>query len=98
MRAHLLIAILVLLAATVLGVSRVELGIVVLTIALVMVAEMVNTALEAAVDLITEEYRPLARTAKRVAAGAVLLAAAASVAAGHLGSVDRGARRARGLL
>ncbi|MFS8652990.1 MAG: diacylglycerol kinase [Limnochordia bacterium] len=84
MRAHLLIAILVLLAATVLGVSRVELGIVVLTIALVMVAEMVNTALEAVVDLITEEYRPLARTAKHVAAGAVLLAAAASVVVGYL--------------
>jgi diacylglycerol kinase (ATP) len=37
--------------------------------------EMVNTALEAVVDLVTEEYRPLAKKAKDTAAGAVLISA-----------------------
>lgn len=84
MRAHLLIALLVLLAAAVLGVSRLELVVLVLTIALVMVAEMINTAVEAVVDLVTEEYKVLAKRAKHAAAGAVLLAAAAAFVVGYL--------------
>ncbi len=42
---------------------------------LVMSLEMVNTAIEAVVDLVTDEYQPLAKVAKDVAAGAVLIAA-----------------------
>jgi diacylglycerol kinase (ATP) len=37
--------------------------------------ELVNTAVESVVDLVTEEWRPLARRAKDCAAGAVLIAA-----------------------
>ncbi|HEY3374833.1 MAG TPA: diacylglycerol kinase [Candidatus Aquicultor sp.] len=42
--------------------------------ALVMVAELINTAIEATIDLVTNEYDPIAEIAKDVAAGAVLLA------------------------
>jgi diacylglycerol kinase len=70
-------------AAVALGValrlSAVEFAIIVLTIGMVLVAEMLNTVAEAIVDLATETYHPLARTAKDVAAGAVLLSAIVAV-------------------
>ena len=52
--------------------------------ALVMSLELVNTAVEAVVDLVTEEKKPLAKIAKDTAAGAVLIAAIASVIIGLL--------------
>lgn len=56
-----------------------------LTQALVLSLELVNTAVEAAVDLCCPEKNPLAKRAKDAAAGAVLVAAAFSVAVGfHL--------------
>ena len=73
------------LAAVALGLLRIERGewlALVLTIALVLVAEGVNTAVEAVVDLASPGYHPLAKTAKDVAAGTVLLAAIASVIVG----------------
>jgi undecaprenol kinase len=51
-------------------------------IALVVVAELLNAALEAVVDLVSPEDHPLAKRAKDVAAAAVLVAAAGSVAVG----------------
>lgn len=48
----------------------------------VMVAEMLNTAIESVVDLASPAFHELARTAKDVAAGAVLLAAMGAVALG----------------
>ena len=42
---------------------------------LVIIAEVMNTAIEATVDLVTKEYHPMAKIAKDVAAGAVVLAA-----------------------
>jgi diacylglycerol kinase len=62
--------------------SRVEWSILVLTIALVWIAEFANTALEAVIDLISTDYHPLAKTAKDVAAGAVLISACAAVIVG----------------
>ena len=52
--------------------------------ALVMSLGLVNTAVEAVVDLVTEEKKPLAKIAKDTAAGAVLIAAIASVIIGLL--------------
>ena len=52
--------------------------------ALVLSLELVNTAVEAVVDLATEEKKPLAKIAKDTAAGAVLIAAIASVIVGLL--------------
>lgn len=71
------------LAAT-LGVSRTEWAILVLTIAFVLVIETVNTAIETLVDLVTLEYHPLAKQAKDLSAGAVWLAALASVIVGAI--------------
>ena len=53
-----------------------------LLFALVAGLELVNTAVEAVVDLVTEEKKPLAKTAKDTAAGAVLFAAVISVIIG----------------
>jgi undecaprenol kinase len=53
--------------------------IIILTIGLVVGLEMTNTAVEALVDLVTEEYKYLAAVAKNVAAGAVLIAAIIAV-------------------
>jgi diacylglycerol kinase (ATP) len=56
----------------------------VLVIAAVFVTEMLNTALEFAVDLVTREYRPLAKLAKDVSAGAVLVTSIMALAVGYL--------------
>lgn len=89
MRVHVLTALLVLMLAGVLGVSRVELAVLVFTIALVMVAEVINTAVETTIDLFTKEFHPLARRAKHIAAGGVLIAAVASIFVGYLIFFDR---------
>ena len=65
-----------------LGMSRVEWSILILTIAIVWLAEFTNTALEAVIDLVSPDYHPLAKTAKDVAAGAVLVSACAAVIVG----------------
>ena len=63
-----------------LGLQWLELGVLVLTVAAVLVLELLNTATEAAVDLaIGRQFHPLARVAKDCAAAAVLVAAAASI-------------------
>ncbi|QPC46921.1 diacylglycerol kinase family protein [Mangrovibacillus cuniculi] len=53
-----------------------------LSIGLVISLELVNTAIEKCVDLVTQEYHPIAKIAKDVAAGAVLVAATVSVLVG----------------
>jgi diacylglycerol kinase len=53
-----------------------------LTIALVVAAELVNSAVESVVDLVSPEDHPLAKRAKDVAAAAVLVAVAGAVAVG----------------
>src|ERR671917_358858 len=73
MRFHVVAAVLVLVASLLVGVSKLELAILVLTILIVFVTEMFNTAMEFVVDLVTSEYHPLAKLAKDVSAGAVLL-------------------------
>jgi diacylglycerol kinase len=64
--------------------GRGEWSVLVLTVGLVWVAECVNTAVEAAVDLASPGRHPLARAAKDAAAAAVLVAALAAVAVGLL--------------
>lgn len=75
MKIHLAAAVAVLAVAIRFQINYLEAALVFLAIALVMVAEMVNTAVEKAVDLVSLEYHPLAGRAKDAAAGAVLLAA-----------------------
>ncbi len=63
-------------------VSRGQLAVLIGLCALVMALEAVNTAVEKAVDLVTKEQHELAKISKDAAAGAVLIAAIGSVAAG----------------
>jgi len=84
MRVHVGIAVLVAIGSLLLGVTRIQLVAVFFAISLVFVAELANTAVEAAVDLATETYDPLAKVAKDVAAGAVLIAAINAMAVAYL--------------
>jgi len=82
MRVHLVIAGLVIIAGILLQVTAVEWAVIALTMGVVFASEMVNTVAELAVDLLTEEYHPMAKVAKDVSAAAVLVTAIAAVAVG----------------
>ena len=81
-RIHLAACIAVVIASVWCGLSPVEWAMVTIAIAGVFVAEAMNTAIESVVDLASPDVHPLARQAKDVAAGGVLLAAVASVVIG----------------
>jgi diacylglycerol kinase len=83
-RIHLLLGILACGLGAWLRISRVEWAVIVFTIALVLILEGLNTAVEAAIDLASPDIHPLAKAAKDLAAGMVLIAAIASVAVGLL--------------
>ncbi|WP_342418571.1 diacylglycerol kinase family protein [Paenibacillus sp. FSL H8-0168] len=82
MRIHVAVALLVIVAGLTLHISRLDWFFVCVAIAIVIVAELFNTAVEAAVDLISPDIHPLAKAAKDTAAGAVLLAAVFAVIIG----------------
>lgn len=84
MRIHLFVAALVLTATLLLRLDRFYVIALIVLIAMVLALELVNTAIEAIVDLLTVAHHPLAKTAKDAAAGAVLIASAAAVAVGYL--------------
>ncbi len=84
LKIHVLAAVLALAAGYRLALSTAELGILALTIAAVLVAEMFNTAVEALVDIVSPGYHPLAKVAKDVAAGAVLVTAIVSLFIAYL--------------
>jgi diacylglycerol kinase (ATP) len=89
MRVHFAVALGILPVAVLLGVTRFELLAVMLAVSFVLIAEMINTALEKAIDVATNSFDPLARVAKDVAAGAVLVAAVNAVFVGYLVFADR---------
>lgn len=82
MKIHCLAVIIVTLIGILLQIRPYEWCICLLLFAVVMSLELVNTAIEAVVDLVTEEKKPLAKIAKDTAAGAVLIAAIVSVIIG----------------
>ena len=82
LRYHFLAAIAVLLIALVLRLSALDFILLAFAITLVLFAELANTAIEAVVDLVSPEYHPLAKRAKDVAAGAVLVASFGAVVMG----------------
>lgn len=84
MRYHFITAIAVLLLSLFLNLSWIEFSILCLCISLVLFAEVINTAIEVTIDLISEEFHPLARIAKDVAAGAVLIAVIGSLTVGYV--------------
>jgi diacylglycerol kinase (ATP) len=74
MRWHLLAAVAVLLFAHFMHLSALEFILLSFAVTLVIFAELINTAVEVVVDLVSPEFHPLAKLAKDVAAGAVLVA------------------------
>ena len=78
MKIHCLAVIAVTVAGTFLHIKPVEWCICLLLFGLILSLELVNTALEAVVDLVTKEKKPLAKIAKDTAAGAVLVSAIAA--------------------
>jgi diacylglycerol kinase (ATP) len=84
MRIHFAIAIAVLVVGLITGVNRLELIALLLAIAFVLIAEMINSAIEHAIDVATTSFDPLAKLAKDIAAGAVLIASINAIAIGYL--------------
>src|SRR2546423_8106539 len=98
LRIHFAIAIAVIAAAAALGVDRIELIVLLLAIAFVLVAEMVNSAIEGAIDVSTTSFDPNAKLAKDVAAGAVLIASVTAIGVGYLVFSHAAAHRSARLL
>lgn len=84
MRIHFLVAVAVLLTALAVSVSKIELIALLISIAFVLVTEMINTAIEGTIDASTTSFDPMAKLAKDIAAGAVLIASVNAVAVGYL--------------
>ncbi len=82
MRVHLLAGLAAVVAGLILRIGAADWACVLTVIGLVLTAETLNTVVEALVDLSTDEVHPLAKAAKDMAAGAVLLSSAAAVGVG----------------
>ena len=89
MRIHFAVATAVLVLAFSYGVTKLELMALLVAISFVLIAEMVNTAIEATIDLATPSFDPLAKVAKDIASGAVLIASVNAVVIGYLVFADR---------
>lgn len=84
MRIHFCATIVVLLVALFLRVTAIEFALLALSILAVLSAELLNTAIEAVVDLVSPDFHPLAKTAKDTAAGAVFVASCGAAIMGYL--------------
>ena len=80
MRVHIVAAVVVILFSLIFELSKIEFGLLCITIGLIIVCEMINTAIETLVNLSSPSYHGLAKAAKDVAAGAVLFASIISIA------------------
>ncbi|WP_434511380.1 diacylglycerol kinase family protein [Desulfitobacterium sp. AusDCA] len=81
---HILAGSIVIIAAGMIQVTRLEWVLLFIAIGSVLAAEVINTAIELVVDLVQPNYHPIAGMAKDVAAGAVLVAAIQAVIIGFL--------------
>jgi diacylglycerol kinase (ATP) len=84
MRYHFVAALVVLFLALFYRVTALEFFLLVLAAVLVIFAELINTAIEKLVDLVTDEYHELAKLAKDIAAGAVLVTSVGAATLGYL--------------
>lgn len=84
MKIHFTILTCVIIAGIWLKLNKLEWCVIFIVAGMVIVAEMINTSIEAVVDLNTQEFAPLAKIAKDVAAGAVLIASLISIIIGLL--------------
>ena len=98
MRIHFAVAFFVLIAALIVNVTKLELIALLISITFVLIAEMLNTGLEAAIDIATTSFDPMAKLAKDIAAGAVLIATVNAVLVGYLVFAGKIADRSSTLL
>ncbi len=84
LRYHLYTAAFVLILIYIFGVTRTDFLIIAIAVILVLLAEMLNTSIEYVVDLLSPEHNESARTAKDVAAGAVLITAFGAAVIGYI--------------
>lgn len=83
-RVHLIAAVIAVSAGFYFGLTSAEWSVIIFTIGLVLVAEMINTSIESVVDLAAEQFHQLAKVAKDVSAGMVLVTAVMAVITGLL--------------
>lgn len=88
MQIHFVLLVLVLLSALMVGMDKRDVILLLICIVLVIGAEMVNTAVETVVDMVTQQYHPLAKLAKDVSAGTVLLTSMNALVVGALLFLD----------
>ena len=98
MRIHFLVAVVVLILALLVDVSKMELIALLISITFVLIAEMLNSAIEGAIDVATTTFDPNAKLAKDVAAGAVLISTVNAIAVGYLVFAGKAADRSSELL
>ncbi|MBE6062780.1 MAG: phosphatase PAP2 family protein [Clostridium butyricum] len=84
MRIHLVVSLAVLIACFLFDITKYEFLALAITITMVISAELVNTAVEATIDMTTNYYHPLAKIAKNAAAGAVFVTALNAVLVGYV--------------
>lgn len=84
MRWHFVSAAAVLGAALFFKIPAIDFLLLALAISVVLLTELINTAIEVVVDLVSPDYHPLAKKAKDVAAGAVLLASCGAAVVGYV--------------
>jgi len=98
LRIHFAIAFGVLILALIVDVTKMELIALLISVTFVLIAEMLNTAVEAAIDIATTSFDPMAKLAKDIAAGAVLIAAINAIAVGYIVFSGKVADRSANLL
>ena len=84
MRLHFLLAILALLLGIYLNLEKLEVMLLLVTVCLVLLAEMLNTAIEMSADLVSDSYNPMVQAIKDIAAGCVLVASINAFIVGYL--------------
>jgi diacylglycerol kinase (ATP) len=98
MRIHLVIGVVVIVLAIVVNVTKFELIALLISITFVLIAEMLNSAVEGAIDIATTSFDPMAKLAKDIAAGAVLIASINAIAVGYLVFANKVANRSADVL
>ena len=98
LRIHFAVAFVVLVAALIVNVTKLELIALLISITFVLIAEMLNTGIEAAIDIATTSFDPMAKIAKDIAAGAVLIATVNAVIVGYLVFAGKVADRSSNVL
>ncbi|WP_244833279.1 diacylglycerol kinase [Clostridium sp. BJN0001] len=89
MKIHLVAALMVLILCFLLDISKFEFLTLAITITMVISAELINTAIEAAIDMTTNYYHPLAKVAKNAAAGGVFVTAVNALIVGYVIFFDK---------